>query len=224
MFRAFQILTHLPFAEEILRPVTRSLFGWLIAPVSRVIRVVPGLRRLDGETIQDIHQWMRGSVLLFFATKNVESLLFGDALQHISEEHRVLTLIPRFLLALSVIETMPDQDVFGLIHNRMGLGIDRKSEWLPQFKMCFKPMLKKLLCQHLNRSSCVFAIIATIAPGWIGWTAFGLAVSQYLIIGLITTRDEARSALDRFDEMVARRRTEFMSEFEIVDRRSTEEE
>ena len=77
--------------------------------------------------------------------------------------------------------------------------------------------LKGVVCQHINRSSPVFAILAVIAPGWIGWLCYGMALLQYLIIGLVTSRDRAIDVLSVFDEQVRLRRDELIREFQLED-------
>jgi hypothetical protein len=75
-------------------------------------------------------------------------------------------------------------------------------------------LLKGMLCQHLNRSSPVFAILAVVwpAPSSIGWICYGLAIGQYLLIGLVASKDKALGVLQKFDEAVARQRTEIEHE------------
>ena len=79
------------------------------------------------------------------------------------------------------------------------------------------PVTRGLLCQHLNRTSPAFAILAAIAPGVIGWFCYGMAITQYLIIGLVTSRDKALDVLSKFDRQVAIRRRELVKEFNISD-------
>ena len=57
------------------------------------------------------------------------------------------------------------------------------------------PVLRGLLCRHINRSSPVFAILCVILGGQLGWIFYVLAIVQYLIIGLVTSRDKAFNAL-----------------------------
>ena len=61
----------------------------------------------------------------------------------------------------------------------------------------------------------VFAIIAVILGSTVGWVCYGLAVFQYLIIGLVTSRDKALDVLAEFDRQVARKREELIEEFQI---------
>ncbi|HEX6987794.1 MAG TPA: hypothetical protein VF170_20605, partial [Planctomycetaceae bacterium] len=48
----------------------------------------------------------------------------------------------------------------------------------------------------------------------VGWVCYGLAITQYLIIGLVTSRDKALDALSEFDRQVAIRRQQLVEEFE----------
>jgi hypothetical protein len=66
--------------------------------------------------------------------------------------------------------------------------------------------LRGLGVLHLKRSSPVFVIMTVIFGGAmgtrdfvIGWVFYGLAVAQYLIIGLITERDRLDGLLKQFD-------------------------
>ncbi|MGZ0171601.1 MAG: hypothetical protein ACKVHE_18815 [Planctomycetales bacterium] len=72
----------------------------------------------------------------------------------------------RVMLAIGVIQMMPDQELFALMHNRPPKhNFDRKQKWWPQIKSESWPFLKGHICLHLNKSSPVFAILAAIAPG-----------------------------------------------------------
>ena len=122
----------------------------------------------------------------------------------------------RVMLAIGVIQMMPDQALFAVIHSeppKMKF-IKGQKRW-PQFKAQFKGYLQGQLCVHLNRLSPVFAILATIAPGAAGWTCYSLALVHYLIIGLITSKDKALNLLKIFDETVERRRHEIIEEFQL---------
>ncbi len=207
--------------RPVVRPVTRLVVALLAAPAYRVLRRrIPWLGPLDAEFEKDIEQWVRGSLLLLVATKNFEQWV-ADLLQvrfpdhTISEDNWLLTAF-RLLLAVAVIETMPDQGLFDIIHTG--------PEW-PRYERTkglwgsacaqFRPCLKGVFCRHLSRSSPVFAIIAVILGSTVGWVCYGFAIAQYLIIGLMTSRDKARDVLAEFDRQVARRREELIEEFEI---------
>ena len=47
----------------------------------------------------------------------------------------------------------------------------------------------------------------------VGWVCYLLAITQYLIIGLVTRRDKALDMLSEFDRAVAERRKELVEEF-----------
>lgn len=122
----------------------------------------------------------------------------------------------RVMLAIGVIQMMPDQELFALMHSRPPKhDFDRKQKWWPQIKTQCWPFLKGHLCLHLNKSSPVFAILAAIAPGLPGWICYGMALIQYLIIGLVTTQDKALNALGILDEQAKQRRQELIEEFEL---------
>lgn len=127
-----------------------------------------------------------------------------------------LILGGRLLLAVAAIESMPDQHLFSIIHpgppkviyeKAVGIWGSIKKQWLP--------VLRGLACLHLNRASPVFAILAVILDDEIGWICFGLAIAQYLIIGLVTSRDRALDVLMQFDQKMAERRREIIEEFNI---------
>ena len=122
----------------------------------------------------------------------------------------------RVMLAIGVIQMMPDQELFALMHSRPPKhNFDRKQKWWPQIKAESWPFLKGHLCLHLNKSSPVFAILAAIAPGLPGWICYGIALIQYLIIGLVTTQDKALNALGLLDQQAQQRRQELIAEFDL---------
>ena len=132
----------------------------------------------------------------------------------------------RLLLAIGVIEAMPDQELFAVIHPGPPKLRWPKCDRLRELRAQVWPFCRGWMCQHLNRSSPVLAIMAAIFGGdrtnpqqyteWlVGWVCYGLAITQYLIIGLVTSRDKALDALSAFDRQVARRRRELIEEFGI---------
>lgn len=124
----------------------------------------------------------------------------------------------RVMLAIGVIQMMPDQELFAVIHNGPPkIQFDRKQKWWPQIRIQWWPISKGFACLHLNRSSPVFAILATIAPGGAGWLCYGMALGQYLIIGLVTSRDKALDVLTLFDQTMQVQRQELMDELHILD-------
>lgn len=125
----------------------------------------------------------------------------------------------RVMLAIGVIQMMPDQELFAIIHNGPPkINFDRKRKWLPQIKSQWWPITKGFVCLHLNRSSPVFAILATIAPGGPGWICYGMALGQYLIIGLVTSKDKALDVLTLFDETMQAQRQELIDGLHIEDK------
>lgn len=279
---------NLPLFKSVLRPITRVLVGLIAIPIFRfIMRKVFRLQDLDDELEKDLEQWFRGALLLLAATANMEHLLFGwvDRLDWM-DRMDWLTMGLRLMLAISVIEAMPDQELFAVIHpgppkikpGRSAL----KTFW--RLKWSF---LKGFVCQHLNRSSPVLAMMAAIVGAqlltlsdadrakvdnanlvvntyclqfgsctpmqaplamgayyvqsydernkltevsqlnsdirrhqerWIvGWCCYLLAITQYLIIGLVTSRDRALDVLSEFDRAVAERRRELIEEFQIED-------
>lgn len=277
MFRA---LMNLPLFKSVLRPITRVIVGVIAIPVFRfIMRRVFRLQDLDDELEKDLEQWFRGALLLLAASANMEHLLFGwmDRLDWM-DRMDWLTMGLRLMLAIGVIEAMPDQELFAVIHpgppkikpGRSALKEFWRKKW--QF-------LKGFVCQHLNRSSPVLAMmtaivgaqvvtlhspevdavnwsycqqIGTVSPvnaaigaqlynenvrgaqqylhdlprlqeehrrhweRWmVGWVCYLLAITQYLIIGLVTSRDRAMDVLSEFDRAVAQRRRELIEEFQI---------
>ena len=107
----------------LLRPFVRLVVGFIAIPLFRVfLRRVVHLQRLDTELTKDLEQWIRGSLLLLLATANVEYFLFGAAIDEwvreadLHKEYVWLSLGLRLLLAVGVIESMPDQALFSIIH------------------------------------------------------------------------------------------------------------
>ncbi|WP_077027833.1 hypothetical protein [Fuerstiella marisgermanici] len=294
MFRA---LMNLPMFKSVLRPITRVLVGVIAIPIFRfIMRRVFRLQDLDDELEKDLEEWFRGALLLLAATANMEHLLFGwvDRLDWM-DRMDWLTMGLRLMLAIGVIEAMPDQELFAVIHPgppKIKPGRNALAEfWRMKWKF-----LKGFVCQHLNRSSPVLAMMAAIvgaelltlsnvdrvriartnvvdwtmvqqigvatpmqamasAPTliavkvvnqtvedttgtdaqsnladvarlhgefrrhrerWlVGWCCYLLAITQYLIIGLVTSRDRAMDVLSEFDRAVAERRKELIEEFQI---------
>lgn len=275
----FRTLMQLPLLRSALRPFTRFLIGAIAIPIFRfILRHVFRLQELDDELEKDLEQWFRGSLLLLAATANMEHLLFGWAMNW-----DWLTIGLRLLLAIGVVEAMPDQELFAVIHPgppklKPGKTI-LKQVWQRKWEI-----LKGSVCQHLNRSSPVLAIMAAIfgaqvgadhfaaeeaklalkietnlvesmqvtddegrstaktraaeqakaqmqiqeERAWeqftVGWVCYILAITQYLIMGLVTTRDRAMDVLSEFDRAVAQRRRELVEEFSIDESDRVEEE
>ena len=202
--------------QPLLKPIVRLFLGFVAIPIFRLfVRRVVKVQELDEELEKDLEQWFRGALLLLLATKNMESLVFGWVSQEVRDQRDLLFMAGRLLLAIGVIEGMPDQSLFALIYpgpqapkierGRVGWSLIR---YLPQ-------LLKGLVCQHLNRSSPVFAILTVIYSGEIGWICYGMAIGQYLLIGLVTSKDKALNVLQKFDEAVELQRHQLEAELEL---------
>jgi hypothetical protein len=192
----------------VLKPIVRVILGLIVIPIFRVFlhRVVK--KELNEELEKDISQWLRGSLLLLVATANMESLFFGWVPPTLREEKDWLILAGRLLLAIGVIEAMPDQALFSIIHPGPPALNLRQGSLLKDLCSHFRPTCRGLFNQHLSRSSAVFAILAVIKDGPLGWICYGLAITNYLIIGLMASRDKALDVLSKFDEAVSERRRE----------------
>ncbi len=260
----FRALMRAPLLRSALRPVTRVLIGAIAIPIFRfILRNVFRLQDMDDELEKDLEQWFRGSLLLLAATANMEHLLFGWA-----NKFDWFTIGLRLLLAIGVVEAMPDQELFAVVHPgppRLKPGKTLLAQaWRRKYDIA-----KGLVCQHLNRSSPVLAIMAAIfgaqvssayfakeeaklvtrleqklavtmpaeaakaqaisqasaqrevneEKAWreftVGWSCYLLAITQYLIIGLVTSRDRAMDVLSEFDRAVAQRRRELVEEFDL---------
>lgn len=197
--------------RPIVKPLARVFLGFVAIPIFRlVMRKVGRVQEINAELEKDLEQWFRASLLLLVATANMEFYLFDWVKDDIRQS--VFFIAGRLLLAIGVIEAMPDQALFALIHPGPQKPIIEKGRlfhslirYLPQF-------LKGLLCQHLNRSSPVLAILAVLFDGEIGWICYGVAIFQFLIIGLVASKDKALDVLTQFDEVMARQRNEIEAE------------
>lgn len=206
--------------RPILKPLTRLFVGVIAIPIFRLfLKRVAKLDRLDAELEKDLEQWFRASLLLLVATANMEQFLFGWVPLDLQGDQAWIGVGLRLLLAIGVIEAMPDQELFSIIHPgppkiKMSRRVCQdiwKRRWA---------FLKGLLCQHINRSSPVLAIMAAIFGGepgttaWtVGWVCYGIAIAQYMVIGLVTSRDKALNVIGEFDRKVADYRAELLEEF-----------
>jgi hypothetical protein len=208
----------------LLRPLIRLIVGFVAIPLFRIfLRRVVHLQRLDSELTKDLEQWVRGSLLLLVATKNIEHAVFGALAEDWYEEaaanreYAWLSLGMRLLLAVGVIETMPDQALFSIIHPGPSRLLFPKGLRLEAVREQWWPFCKGLVWRHLDRSSSVFAIMAVIfgAPTHtaVGWVCYGLAIVQFLIIGLVSSRDKALDVLGEFDQQIKLRRDELADRY-----------
>lgn len=201
----------------LLKPIIRLFLGFIAIPIFRLfVRRVVKVQEIDEELEKDLEQWFRGALLLLLATANMESMVFGWVSQEVRDERALLFMAGRLLLAIGVIEGMPDQSLFALIHPgpqppkiEKGRVIWSILRYIPKF-------VKGLACQHLNRSSPVFAILAVIYHDEIGWVCYGIALAQYLLIGLVTSKDKALNVLQRFDEAVKQQRHQLEAELDML--------
>ena len=209
-----------PILKPILRPLFRVLMGLIAIPVFRfLLRKIFRVQELDSELEKDLEQWFKATLVLLAATKNMEMALFGwladwfpawfsvsESVSTVDFQNPWITGM-RIMMVIGVIEMMPDQELFAIIHpGPPPLKYERKKGLWACIREQFRPFAKGVLCQHLNRASPVFAILCAIFAGTAGWVCFGLAITQYLIIGLVTSRDKALDALSEFDRQVAIRR------------------
>lgn len=207
-----------PVIRPILRPVTRAFAGLVAVPVFRfIVKHILRIDELDEETEKDLSEWFRGSLVLLFATANVESAIFSEVQLHDGHALDWLIMGGRLLLAVAVIENMPDQALFSIIHpGPPPLRYHRSIGFWGSVRVQWRPVVRGLVCQHLNRSSPVLAIMSAILGGTVGWVCYTLAITQYLIIGLVTSVDRAADVLSQFDKVMARKRREIIEEFHIT--------
>lgn len=234
MANLVRFLLPMSLLRPLLRPLIRFIVGLLAIPLFRLLlRRVVRLQDLDRELEKDLEEWFRGSLLLLVATANMEIFFFAQLFELFKFDLRGpeawLAVGLRLLLAMSVIEAMPDQGLFAIIHpGPPKLQVPRK-HLLRSLCAQAGPVCRGLACRHLNRSSPVLAIMAVIFGGdphvpeeathrLVGWICYGAAITQYLIIGLVTSRDKVLDALAEFDRQVARRRQELVEEFSLSDR------
>lgn len=210
----------IPILRPVLRPLMRFLLGAIAIPLFRLfLRKVIRLQDMDEELEKDLEEWFRGAILLLAATRNMEHLLFGWLPLDLDGKDQWVGVMFRLLLAIGVIETMPDQELFAVIHGGPPpIKYTREKGvrgWLREMRNNFGAIATGLACQHLNRWSPVLAIMAAITAGWVGWICYVLAIVQYLIIGLVTSKDKAVGVLSEFDRQVAMRRRAIIEEFHL---------
>ena len=201
--------------EPVLRPLIRFACGFVAIPLFRfLLKRVFRVQTSDAEMERDLEQWFRGCILLLAATSNVESYFFGILQWHRLED-QWWTMLLRLLLAVGVIESMPDQDLFSIIHRGPPkVRITSKAGWGEAWKLR-KEFLKGIFVLHLRRSSPVFAIMTVVFGAEkgnplfeVGWWCYAAACGQYLIIALITNRDRIEGLLQAFDRGVSHIRAE----------------
>lgn len=205
-------LFNLPGVRLITKPVTRTLLKLIAIPIFRfMLKYLLRVNVISQELEKDLSQWFRASVLLLFATHNMEELLFQSKWQ--DRELDAVLFGLRLFLAIGCIEGMPDQELFRFIHpGPPRLKSKKFTDAWKDIRKNWRAWLWGVFCIHLSRSSPVFAIVTVFKLGTPGWVCYGLAVVQYLIIGLATSRDKAIDVVSSFDAEVAARRAELISE------------
>lgn len=212
MGELFQLLMPTKLLALLLKPFVKLIISVIAVPVCRLfLHRVVRKKDLDSELERDISLWLRGSLVLLIATANMESVFFKWIPPEIRDD-KIWVVAFRLLAAISAIEQMPDQALFAIIHpGPPKPQIDWRSPW-PSLKAYMPKLLFGLLCQHFNRSSPVLAILTVFFRGPIGWVCYALAITNYLIIGLVSSRDRAIDVLQQFDQAVAEQRKELVDE------------
>ena len=208
VFQLLQYLMPSRILQPILKPVTRFFLGFIAIPIFRLLmRKVVRVQEINEELEKDLEQWFRGSLLLLVATDNMEGALFSSWVspEALSSPY---FMAGRLLLAIGVIEGMPDQALFALIHPGPQKPEIEKGHLVRSLIRYFPRLIKGIICQHLNRSSPVLAILSVLHSGTLGWVCYGMAIAQYLLIGLVTSKDKALDVLSQFDAAVALQRHE----------------
>ena len=209
------LIFNLPGLRLITKPLTRMLLKLIASPLFRfALKYLLRVEVISQELEKDLTQWFRSSLLLLFATHNMEELLFHTSTREFKHESLIDAVLfgLRLMLAIGCIEGMPDQELFRLIHpGPPRLKAKRVREALATVRRDWRSWLWGVTCIHLSRSSPVFAIVTVFQIGTVGWVCYGLAIFQYLVIGLVTSRDRALDVLASFDAEVAVRREELLS-------------
>lgn len=214
----FQLITS-RLIQSISKPLTRIFLGLIAIPIFRLLmRKIVRVQDLNEELEKDLEQWFRGSLLLLIATDNMEESLFWWLPG--ATRGTWYFQAGRILLAIGVIEGMPDQSLFALIHPGPQKPKIEKGHFFRSIIQYLPHFFKGLICQHLNRSSPVLAILSVLHSGQIGWICYGLAIAQYLVIGLVASKDKALDVLSQFDEAMARQRNEI--ELELIQHDATQ--
>ena len=213
-----QWIFNLPLIRVVTKPVMRLVIKLVAIPFFRVLlRYLMRVEVISQELEKDLSQWFRASILLMIATHNMEEILFQTA----KINYRLETLVDavlfglRLMLAIGCIEGMPDQELFRLIHS----GPPKVKSKGPravvrEVRQEWRAWLWGVCCIYLSRTSPVFAIVSVFNKGPAGWICYSFAITQYLIIGLVTSRDRALDVLAAFDAEVAARREELLSDLD----------
>jgi hypothetical protein len=206
--------------RPLVRPLTRLIVQLAAVPALRFcFNRVSVLERMNDELEKDLAEWFRASLLLLLVTANVEVALWHNVIPFAEslDKHEWLGLGLRIMLAIAVIQMMPDQELFTVIHPGPTLPPRARGQSrYAQILQSWRPLTVGFLWQHLSRSSPVFAILAVIFDGGVGWFCYAMALVQYLIIGLVTSRDRAIDVLTVFDAQVAARRRELARQTGVI--------
>lgn len=229
MFRLAQFLL-----KPVIKPFVRLILGLLVIPLFRLFLHRVLRKELDEELEKDISQWLKGSILLLVATSTMEATFFF----WVPPEKDWLKLAMRLLLAVGVIENMPDQALFSIIHPGPPPFAFRLGHLFEDLRAQFWPQLRGIFNQYLSRSSAVFAILSVVLdprplmgpeveqtlfqPAIIVWVCYGIAITNYLIIGLVCSRDKALNVLSRFDKAVSDQRHQIEFDLQNSDQTSPE--
>jgi hypothetical protein len=202
------------------RPLARLIIRMGAVPALQFcFHHVPALERLNDELEKDLAEWIRASLLLLLVTANMEVWLWHPLIPFpdLLDAHQWFGVGLRIMLAVAVVQMMPDQELFTVIHPGPRLPhFPPCSSFATKVKLAAKPLCIGWFWQHLSRSSPVFAILAVIFPGAIGWACYAVASLQYLVIGLVTSRDRAIDVLMVFDAQMAARRHELVRQVRIL--------
>lgn len=153
--------------EPVMRPGSRILLGLIAVPLFRfTLRKIFRVQEISKELEKDLQEWFRGSLLLFAASANMEHILFGWLTNRIDWLDRPdwLTLGLRLLMVVGVIQTMPDQELFAVLHP----GPPKFRKGIPFFAQLRDlkwQILKGHLARHINKSSPVLALMCAIVGG-----------------------------------------------------------
>ncbi|MEY3174458.1 MAG: hypothetical protein RLZZ436_2372 [Planctomycetota bacterium] len=155
-----------PIFRPIIRPLSRVLIGIIAIPLFRLmLRKVFRIQEISEELEKDLREWFRASLLLLAATANMEHLLFSW-LVDVDWLDRAdwLTMGLRLLMVIGVIQTMPDQELFAVLHP----GPPKLAKGIPILQQLSElrwQIVKGVLCRHINKSSPVLAMMCAIVGG-----------------------------------------------------------
>jgi hypothetical protein len=207
----------------LLKPILRFVGGLVAIPIFRfLVKKVFRFQTTDTELERDLEHWFRGCIILLAATANMEHFLFNWVPWH---KQDWLTVMLRLMLAIGVIEYMPDQDLFALAHKAPPkMNLTSKEGWRKAWAQRID-FAKGYMVLHLRRSSPVFVIMAVIFGGSedptgqnlrpdeiiaqrVGWICYGVAIFQYFAIALATNREQLLENLRHGAAIPARLRQE----------------